>query len=163
MTRAITREALAQSKAVRTVRRVGLAADLDGTDADLFTIANGIVLVTCMFGHVTTIIGAGLAVPRIQFTPAGGAQTPLNAAAASIATDVVDTIYVWDGIAASQMIPSGTIGAGGIAATGDWLGGFVGLVPGVIALTNAVSALSGVIDWYISYIPLTDTAVITAA
>lgn len=79
----------------KTTKRPGLAADLaGGANFNIFNIANGPVLVMDLFGVVTTVIGAGLAVPRLQFTPAGGAQTPLGLAAASIATDAPGTVYV---------------------------------------------------------------------
>ena len=81
---------------LRVVRRAGVAAtDLPGAAAfNIFNVA-GPILVRQIWGEVTTLIGAGAAVPRIQFTPTGGAQVPLCAAAASIAADVVGTIYTY--------------------------------------------------------------------
>ena len=146
---------------LRVVRRAGIAlTDLPGGAA--FNIFNlpAAVLVRQIWGIVTTVIGAGAAVPRIQFTPTGLAQVPLCAAAASIATDAVGTVYTYPlGTIAAVLAPSPAIGMADTAATG-WTGDYTILMGGIIAITNAVAS-TGVIDWYIAYIPCTPEAVVT--
>ena len=145
----------------RVVRRAGIAAtDLPGGAAfNIFNLA-GMVMVRQIWGVVTTVIGAGAAVPRIQFTPAGLAQVPLCAAAASIATDAVGTVYTYPlGTIAAVLAPSPAIGMADTAATG-WTGDYTLLLAGIIAITNAVAS-TGVIDWYIAYIPCTQASVVT--
>jgi len=150
---------------LRVVRRAGIAAtDLPGGAAfNIFNIAGGLascILVRQIWGVVTTVIGAGAAVPRIQFTPTGLAQVPLCAAAASIATDAVGTVYTYPlGTIAAVLAPSPAIGMADTAATG-WTGDYTVLTGGIIAITNAVAS-TGVIDWYIAYIPCTQAAVVT--
>lgn len=164
MTIQYTRAQLTQNRSLLCARRPGLYTDIDGTGADLFTIANSPVLVYALFGHVTTVIGAGLAVPQLQFTPTGGgAQTVLCAAAASIDGDAVNTLYTWTGLIAGLLTPG--VGIGHLDLTGAEAGFAhpITFTPGVIALTNAVDALSGVIDWYIVYLPMLSTGIITAA
>jgi len=146
---------------LRVVRRAGIAAtDLPGGAAfNIFNVA-GPIMVKQIWGQVTTIIGAGAAVPRIQFTPTGGAQVPLCAAAASIATDVVNTVYTYPlGTIAAVLAPSPAIGMADTAATG-WTGDYTILVAGIIAITNAVVS-TGVIDWFIAYIPATSGSIVT--
>ena len=159
-----TRAQLFQSRTFRTVRRQGQYADIDGVgDADLFNVS-GVCLVYYMFGVCTTVIGAGLAVPQIQFTPTVGAvQVPLCGAAASIATDAAGTIYTWNGLLAGQLTPGAVLGMSDPNANATWAGGFTTLVAGVIQLTNAVDAVSGVIDWYVMYLPQVAGSLITAA
>ena len=158
-----TRAQLFQSHMYRTVRRQGQAVDLQGAAANLFSV-DGIAEVYYMFGVVTTLIGAGLAVPRLQFTPTeSGAQVGLCAAAASIATDVAGTIYTWTGLIAGQLTPGAVLGISDVNANADWAGGFITLTAGIIQLTNAVDALAGVIDWYIMYLPQLPGTVITPA
>jgi len=116
-----------------------------------------------MFGVVTTVIGAGLCVPRIQFTPTVGAvQVPLCAAAASIAADAAGTIYTWTGLLAGQLTPGGALGMSDVNANSDWAGGVITLTAGAIELTNAVDAVSGVIDWYVLYLPQVTGSLITS-
>lgn len=146
----------------KCVRRPGIAAtDLPaGANFNIFNIANAAILVKMIFGVVTTVIGAGAAVPQIQFTPTGGAQTPLCAAAASIATDAVGTVYTWPlGTVAAQLQPTAALGLAATNETG-WAGNVLVLVPGIIAVTNAVAS-TGVIDWYIVYQPAAPNAFVT--
>lgn len=160
MATVLTRAQILQNQSIKTVRRAGLAADLvAGADFNIFNVS-GVVEVYNFFGVVTTVIGAGAAVPRVQFTPTGGAQTPLCAAAASIATDAVGTIYtVIGGATATQLAPTAALGYADAAETA-WVGPWI-LPAGIIAITNAVAS-TGIVDWYISYVPLVNTTVITA-
>ncbi len=146
----------------RRVRRFGEAIGTDlGTAAwDIFEINGGDILVTHLYGIVTTLIAGGAPVPRVQFTPDGGALTPMCAAAADIITDAIDTIYTWDGALASLLAPAG------VASVGVGHAGFSVnyqiLVPGVISITQAAGAATGgVVDWVLHYVPLdTDSIVI---
>ena len=155
-----TRAQLFQNRTFMTVRRAGLAADLaGGANFNVFTVA-GPVQVQSIIGVVTTIIGAGAAVPRISFTPTGGAAVHLCAAPVSIALDAVGTIYVWDGTSVGALAPASQIGTADAGET-SWVAGNITLVAGIIRITNAVVS-SGIIDWYVSYLPLTPTALVTA-
>lgn len=159
-----TRAQLFQSRTFRTVRRAGLYADIDGVgDADLFNVS-GVCAVHYIFGIVTTVIGAGLAVPRLQFTPTVGAvQIPLSGAALSIAGDVAGSIYTWTGLLGGALTVGAALGMSDVNANSDWAGGVITVAAGVIQLTNGVDALSGVIDWYAMYLPQLAGSLITAA
>jgi len=169
MTTQYTRgQTLAQTRLYRAVRRVGLAGDLSPAHLTpgtaLFTITGGPVHVYALFGHVTTVIGAGLATPQLAFLPTGGgAISDLCAAAASIATVAVNVLLTWTGLLAGLLTPG--VGVGHLDLTGAE-GGFAApltMTAGTIRLINATDAVSGVIDWYIVYLPFADATVITAA
>jgi len=160
MTTQFTREELHQTKSFLTIRRPGLAADLaGGADYDIFTVT-GVVLVTELFGHVTTVIGAGAAVPFIEITTVVPAATvPLCALVVDISTDAVDTMYSWDG-ALAGVLTATPVGAKGMPATNTWDGGMIVLTAGVINVDNAVAS-TGIIDWYITYLAMSTGAAIT--
>lgn len=151
----------------RSVRRVGLAGDLSpahvAPGTALFNITGGPILVHALFGRVTTVIGAGLAVPVLAFTPTGGgALSNICTLAASIAADAVNTLYTWTGLLAGVLTPG--VGIGHLDLTGAEAGFVAPLtfVPGVIALVNTVDAVTGVIDWYICYTPVVNGLVTPA-
>ncbi len=158
-----TRAEMAQSRKYRVVRREGAYADISFAAAivDLFDVS-GLCAVYYMFGLVTTVIGAGACLPRLQFTPTvGAARVPLCLAAATIALDAAGTVYTWDGLLAGQLGPGAALGASDALAT--WAGSFITLTAGVVDLDVAVDAVSGVIDWYIMYLPIAAGAIITPA
>jgi len=163
MTTQYTRAQLTQTRAVRCVRRAGRAAELGTAAFNIFTVANGVVAIRYMFGVCTQLI-AGTALPRLQFTPTGGALTPLCAAAADIDTDAVNSMYCWTGLVGGALTVSAVIGLLDLAANSVWHGSYNTMVPGIISVTDAtgVAVTGGLIDWYVIYVPLVDTAVITA-
>lgn len=163
-----SRAQLFQNRAYKTVMRPGLVTDLPAAAFDIFNIAGSPVMVFGLFGVVTTAIGATAAVCRLQYTAAiaGAAQTPLCAAHATMINDPAGTIYYWSGLQAGLLVDNAAI-----AATSDegwldltttpWDGNYILVCPGVIAVTNAVAG-TGIIDWYISYLPLLDAGIVTA-
>jgi hypothetical protein len=148
----------------RILKCPGLATDLAPATVGttLYTISGDPILVHYLFGVVSTVIGAGLARPFLQLTcnaAYGGTVVPMCALSASIATDAVGTVYTWDGTAAGLLTPKAVVGIKSTAeATGVWgpatgAGDFIILVPGIIQIVNTVSAVTGVIDWYLGYEP----------
>ena len=149
----------------RTVRRQGLAADLGSgvTPLNLFRIS-GTVQVGLMFGHVTLGMDATANTLRHVFTPTvAGAALFLNAASATIATDAINTLYVWTGATAGQLVPSTNIGIVGTELI-PWVGNTLILTAGVITLVigAGAAAVPGVIDWYILFTPMTGQSDIIA-
>ena len=163
MTTVHTREQLFSNKAWKTVRRPGLAVDWTaGVDFDIFTVT-GVVIVSHMYGVVTTVIGAGAPVAFVEITTVVPAATvPLCAVtAASITTDAVGTFYTWNGLIAGVLTPGAVLGAQDMAAANTWGGALLVLTDGVINIDNAGGASTGIIDWYIRYMPMTPNAVVT--
>ena len=142
------------------VRRTGAAVDWTaGANFNIFNVAAPI-LVLNLFGIVTTLMGAGAAVPQFSFTPTGGAAVGMSAAMATIAADVAGSIYVWDGVTATVPAPAAAIGWADGAEAG-W-NGDPGILPaGIIRITNAVACNAGVVDYYICYIPCQNASVVT--
>ena len=138
---------------MKIARRAGAAVVWTaGADFDIFEVQGNAILVVNLFGIVTTLMGAGAAVPQFAFTPTGGAQVGMSAAMATVATDVAGSIYVWDGVTATIPAPANQIGWADSAEFG-W-NGDPGVLPvGVIAIVNAVVCDAGVVDYYICYIP----------
>jgi hypothetical protein len=133
----------------------------------LYTISGDPIIVHYLFGVVSTVIGAGLATPFLQLTANaayGGTVIPMCALAAAINADAVGTIYTWDGTAAGVLTPKAVVGIKSSAeATGLWstAGDILILVPGIIQIVNATSAVTGVIDWYLYYEPTSDNCLVT--
>ena len=148
----------------RRVRRYGQALALDlGTAAfNIFEINAGDIMLTSLYGIVTTAITSGGApVPGLEFTPDSNTPaglTPMCLAAATIATDAIDTIYCWVGTVGGQLAPATGVGIG-IASFGT---NVQILAPGIISVTNAGDmCTAGVIDWVLHYVPLdTDSVVV---
>lgn len=145
----------------RIIRRQGLAGDMaNGVDYNIFTVTGG-VMIHFMFGHVTTVIGATANLIRLDWTPTvAGAVVPLCLASASIAADAVNTLYVWSGALANQLVPGAAIGQ---SPTDEcpWAGEAILLPDGIINVDNPTGANTGVIDWYILYSPCSEDSVIT--
>ncbi|KKN15908.1 hypothetical protein LCGC14_0981310 [marine sediment metagenome] len=138
---------------MKITRRGGAAVDWTaGANFNIFQVQGDAVLVVNLFGIVTTLMGAGAAVPQYTFTPTGGAAVGMSAAMATIATDVAGSVYVWDGVTATIPAPAAQIGWADSAEAG-W-NGDPGILPvGIIRITNAVVCDAGVVDYYICYIP----------
>jgi len=155
-----TREELHQTNTFQTVRRPGTAAEwIAGADFNIFTVT-GVVVVSHCFGVCTTLI-AGAIVPFLEITTVVPAATvPLCTLAVSLDTDVAGTIYGWSGLIAGVLTPS-AVGAMELAAGNTWAGGLIVLTAGVINVDNAIASTAGVIDWYITYLPMTTDGEIT--
>ena len=160
MTTLFTRAELSQTHSFQTVRRAGLAADfVPGADFDIFNVS-GVVLVADIFGIVTTVIGGNL-LPFLEITTLVPAATiPLGAVVgANIDTDAAGTMYRWNGTIAGVLQVT-AVGASDVQAGDSWTGGLVVLTAGVINVNTAVAG-TGVIDWYITYLPMSRDGEVT--
>lgn len=142
----------------RRVYRPGLTTDLAAIAANapvvnLFRITVGNVLITHIYGIVTTGIGVGATEIELWHTPAAGpgAATPTNLCtdSASIANAAVNRIYTIDG-SLGGMTTSVGLGVG-VASFGT---NMLYLVPGIIALGVEEATNTGIIDWILHYVPL---------
>ncbi len=123
----------------------------------LFTIADGRVLLTGLWGEVTTVLTATATTLTVIFNPTdAGADQTLAVASASVASDAVGTIYSLSGAVADDLEDSLNFGA---------LAGprYLLLKPGVIALTTSASNTTGSVKWTCTYVPLDSGATIVAA
>lgn len=146
----------------RRVIKVGVFGDIDAVEeTNLFRISGGEVMVTGMYGKVTTAITGALTLnPRLTPT-IGAVTTDMAATSGSLAADFVDTILTWDGTEAGAIAPAG-VGVIGTIGIASFATNFQILVVGVITLNVAAAADSGAIDWILHYIPLDPNAVVNA-
>lgn len=133
-------------------------AVLNGND-DIFTVAGGPVRAKIV-GLVTTVIG-GAANGRLKHTTTTPAATiDLNAGAVAIDSDAAGTIYTNQG-ATSVFTPSGGLGFDLLDPVTVEETEMI-LAPGTVHF-NGSAAQSGVIAWYMSFVPLSPSSTVTAA
>ena len=134
-------------------------AKLDGAvlngDDDLFTITGGPILVREFIGIVTTLIGgaANMTINITTTNPAG--QTALSSTVA-INDDAKGTSYTFTAASPSVLTPT-TAGAIPNVPRLGWL-----CPIGTIQATGS-AAQTGVIAWYMSYVPLSAGSAVTVA
>lgn len=129
---------------------------LAATTVALFTIAGGEVLVTSIYGRVTTTITVANSY-KLQHNPtASGATTNDLVAATDIGT--TDTpagdILTFDGVRASSIVRGGG---------GANLGNANGLVLQSGQIESVSAGTDGVILWVVTWVPLSDGATLVAA
>jgi hypothetical protein len=133
-------------------------AVLNGSD-NLFTITGG--MIRCkIVGLVTTVL-VGAANLRLTFTSVAPAATiNLNAGAVAVDNDAAGTIYYNVG-ATSVFTPAASLGGIILDPVTVEETEFL-LAPGTIKALGSAAA-TGVIAWYLSYIPLSKNVVVAAA
>lgn len=152
--------------AVLGSRATQSAAALVQNDAtDLFTVAGGDVLVTCVYGKVSTVIGANAITVKLQYTKTGGSAVDLTGAT-TVTSDAVGTFWVptfepGDTMGAYAVdgsdVPNVTFGIMGVLGRG-WI-----LPAGAMTLLSSnADPDGGAADWNIFYVPLATGAAITA-
>jgi hypothetical protein len=127
--------------------------------ATLFTVAGGLVRVTSMFGVVSTVVASTDPVLSIGMAPtAGTAQTSGVATTKSLLSAEAGTLVTVAGAATGlpQALAVMTTAAKAGAAVFFGSGAFLANA-GTITQT-ATTAVTGAIDWYLTYVPITDGA-----
>lgn len=164
----------------KTVRRIGLGPGVPGdwspaANFNIFSITGGPIKITNMFGHVTAVFAGAAATPLIEFAPAlvppALVWNPLCVIAA-VAAFALNSLMVWDGsLTAVSGVLRETANLGhdqatdgvGTAATAETWSSPIIIIPGTIRITNAGALdATGMIDWYLSYKPLTLTSQVVA-
>lgn len=127
---------------------------LAATTVPLFTVAGGEVLVTSIYGRVTTAITVANSY-KLQHNPTTGTTNDLVAATDIGTTDTpAGDILTFDGVRASSIVRGGG-------------GASLGSANGIVLQTGQVESVSagtdGVILWVVTYVPLSDGATLVAA
>lgn len=127
---------------------------LAATTVPLFTIAGGEVLVTAIYGRVTTAITVANSY-KLQHNPTTGTTNDLVAATDIGTTDTpAGDILTFDGVRASSIVRGGG-------------GANLGNANGLVLQTGQVESVSGgtdgVILWVVTWVPLSDGATLVAA
>lgn len=152
-----------QSTVGQVVARAATAL-VQNTTTDLFTVTGGDVLVTAIYGKVTTAIAATASLTaKVVHKPSGGSYGDL-AAATGITSNAVGTFYTATGVAADVMASQKPGGVETPQVTfGPKSGGFI-LPAGTVGVTVSNHAPgSGAVAWTIAYVPLTAGATVAAA
>lgn len=127
---------------------------LAATTVPLFTVAGGEVLVTSIYGRVTTAITVANSY-KLQHNPTTGTTNDLVAATDIGTTDTpAGDILTFDGVRASSIVRGGG---------GANLGNANGLVLQTGQVESVSAGTDGVILWVVTWIPLTDGATLVAA
>lgn len=144
------------SKAIAGNRVTTASASLpQTTDAALFTISGGPVIITALWGEVTTAIQNQINNTKLKFNPtATGADQDL-CAVLSIADDAVGEIYSITGTVTDAMTSDLLVG-------NVYLQDPLFLSEGDIELDCAASN-TGAVKWGLFYIPAENGATVTAA
>jgi len=166
--------ALLYQRQEKTVRRAGVGPGVGGdwspaANFNIFNIAGGPVRITGIWGHVTAVF-AGTATPIVSHTPTGGAAANMCVIAVAAAY-ALNTFLTWDGsltavsgvlrASAAVGFTQSTDSVGTPATAESWVGTIVA-VPGIIRITNGgVADATGMVDWYLSYIPMRDGATVS--
>jgi len=147
---------------VKGARNVGVLADMQASPVNLFRVSGGPVLMTQLWGHVIAA-PTNAAVPILTFDPDGaGAAVAVATIMVTLATYVVGDIIVWAGtVGAPAPINCAALGMAAALET-VMAGNFTIMVPGLLYYTNAVVDTTGIIDWYINYIPMEGRSLVQA-
>lgn len=120
------------------------------TDQTLFTISGGRVLVTLLFGEVTTIIQTQACNTKVTSAPTVGTAVDL-AANLDISADEAGCLYLVEGDGTALVGANAGAALSGIGASPM-------IIPaGIIKLTTAATN-TGATKWTLYYIPLDDGA-----
>lgn len=146
------------------LRDIGLGRYVQGktsditTDADgvfqMFTVAGGRVLITSLYGLVTTSITTASETLAIQVDPTTGDTSTIVTA-----TDLGTSDAAAGTVLGFMDQGDGTIDfkEGGFALSG------LVVTTGEIELDVVTGSSNGVVEWYATYVPLTDGATLVAA
>lgn len=120
----------------------------------LFTVAGGEVLVTSIYGRVTTAITVANSY-KLQHNPTTGTTNDLVAATDIGTTDTpAGDILTFDGVRASSIVRGGG-------------GANLGAANGIVLQTGQVESVSGGTDgailWVVTWVPITPGATLVAA
>lgn len=134
-----------------------------GSSATLFTVANGPVLVTGLYGRVSTVLSGTTGAVALGTKPTVGTEETAGIASATvIGGGEVGAVYA---VAATDAGAPTTLANGGASAKAGTVP-FVTAAPfvvnsGTIEITTSVATMTGAIDWYLTYIPVGSGATVS--
>lgn len=126
------------------------------TQAAIFTVAGGRVLVTGLVGEVTTVMGATATTLKVTSNPTTGTDVDLTSATA-VTSKEVGAQFTLPNASAGALVVNNGGGGGQLPSHNPYI------VPvGTIDLVTSASD-TGSVKWSITYVPLDDGATVTAA
>lgn len=139
---------------------------VQNTSTSLFTITGGLIVVTSLFGIVTTAVANTASLTaKLVTTPSGGSVADLTAAT-GITDDAVGTLYSWSYPDGDELLSQLTEG-GTEAPSVNFapiLNPAAVLRAGTIAVTvSNHDPGTGAVKWFLHYIPIESGASVAAA
>lgn len=131
------------------------AAATIAADQDLFSIDGGLVAVTGFVGRVTVAVGAGSQDIEIDFDPDDGGSNVALSTLLLIDSDPVGTLYTLNATAGGALVEGLDVAYNAALAVPIVMG------PGDIVL-DVTGTEAGEIEWYLTYVPITLGAQVTA-
>lgn len=130
----------------------------------LFTVAGGLVAVTCLVGIATVAFDGTVTSINLTHTPTGGAAGDV-AAATVVTSDAIGTIYTVTGVAAETLSLQTTGGAEVPNVTFGklWQHGSALVLPAGSLKYKGTAADAGTVAWHLTYVPISSGATVTAA
>jgi hypothetical protein len=126
------------------------------TQAAIFSVAGGRVLITGLVGEVTTVMGATVTTLKVTSNPTTGTDVDLTSATA-VTSKEVGSQFTLPAASGSGLVVNNGGGGGQLPAHNPYL------VPiGTIDLVTSASD-TGSVKWSLTYVPLDDGATVTAA
>jgi hypothetical protein len=126
------------------------------TQAAIFTVAGGRVLITGLVGEVTTVMGATATTLKVTSNPASGTDVDLTSATA-VTSKEVGSQFTLPATSGSGLVVNNAGGSGQLPAHNPYI------VPvGTVDLVTSASD-TGSVKWSVTYVPLDDGATVTAA
>lgn len=142
------------------VPRAAAVLPATATTTPYFTVAGGLVQVTCLVGICTAAGDATATTLLFSAVPTVGAANNMCGASASLASAVIGNLVSVDGTAITTALQASAAAAGGnIGGMAKPIVVGIGTIDAVTALTNATLAYR----WILTYVPLDDGASIVAA
>jgi hypothetical protein len=132
---------------------------LAATTIPLFTIAGGEVMITAMWGKVTTSVTVANTY-LLQFNPTTGDTAQLATSVDIGTTDTLAGSLITFGLATATAPPKLMSSA---TAAGGYGTGLLGTVLSIGQIEHTSGGTDGVILWNVMWVPLTDGATLVAA
>lgn len=128
---------------------------------NVFTIANGRILITAMYGLVTTIIGGTTPAAKYVATPTTGTANDM-CTALTITADEVGMMWQLPSAVGSSLIGAAAAGKSG-SVSGN-TGGLCGQIvaPGTIGFNVSAADATGAVQHYLYWVALDDNVTVTA-
>lgn len=121
----------------------------------IFTVTGGRVLVTGLFGKVTTIIAGTTPSAKIVSTPTVGTAVDVSSATAITGKEVGALLGLAGTVGTALNVQNAGAGAG--------LPSPVVIPAGTLGVNVSAADATGAIQWTLTYVPLDDGAAVTAA
>ena len=144
--------------------RVASIPTAGGAFLPIFTVSNGLVLMTLLVGETTVAEATGATNLTLQTNPTAGAAVALCIATA-VTLDAIGTLYTItgnpaDAVYAGLAVQGGM--SGGALATGQNTHGWV-IPPGTVDWSETVAAPTHQVQWTMFYVPIDPKASVAAA